>query len=158
MEPIVYRAMNTGEEQAVCDLVKRVFNEYVAPDYRQDGIEEFFRFANPSAMKERMQSDGFVFVAHQNDKLVGMLEFFPPDCIAMLFVAVQLQGIAKKLLAKAIIKASALNPDLSYLTVHSSPFAEPIYQKLGFHKTGSTTTENGITYIPMKLWFKDENA
>ena len=30
MEQIVYRAINPGEEQAVCDLVRRVFNEFVA--------------------------------------------------------------------------------------------------------------------------------
>ena len=54
--------MNSGEEQAVCDFVKQVFNEYVALDCEQYGIEEFFPFANPSAMKERMQSGGFVLV------------------------------------------------------------------------------------------------
>ena len=158
MESIVYREMNIGEEQLVCDLVTQVFNEYVASDYGLNGIEEFFRFANPGAMKERMQTDGFVLVAYQADALVGMLEFFPPDCIAMLFVAVQHQGIAKKLLAQAISKAHALNPDLSKLTVHSSPYAELIYQSMGFRKTGNITTENGITYIPMELLLEEEST
>ena len=153
MDAIVYREMNTGEEQTVCDLVAQVFNEFVVSDYEQDGIEEFFRFANPSAMKERMQSNGFVLVAYQDDVLVGMLEFFLPDCIAMLFVTIQHQGIAKELLAQAISKARAFNPELSKLTVHSSPYAETIYQKMGFRKTGNVTTENGITYIPMELLF-----
>jgi N-acetylglutamate synthase-like GNAT family acetyltransferase len=138
--------------------VTQVFNEYVASDYGQDGIEEFFRFANPDAMKERMKSDGFVLVAQQAGALVGMLEFFSPDCIAMLFIAVQHQGIAKELLAQTISTVRALNPDLSRLAVHSSPYAEPIYQKLGFHKTGDVTTENGITYIPMELLLKDKNS
>ena len=158
MTELVYREMNTGEEQTVCDLVRQVFNQFVAPDYGQDGIEEFFRFANPDAMKERMQSGGFVLVAHQADALMGMLEFSPPDCIAMLFVAVQHQGIAKALLAQAIGKARVLNPGLSKLIVHSSPYAEPVYQKMGFHKTGDVTTENGITYIPMELLLKDKSA
>jgi hypothetical protein len=46
MEPITYTEMNTGEEQAVCDLVAQVFDEYVASDYEQDGVEEFFRCAD----------------------------------------------------------------------------------------------------------------
>ena len=154
MGRIVCREMTAGEEQAVCELVRQVFNEYVASDYGQDGIEEFFRFANPGAMKERMQADGFVLVACQDDALAGMLEFFPPDRIAMLFVAVQQQGIAKELLANAIRKAQGVNPDMSCLTVHSSPFAEPIYQKLGFRQTGQRTTEKGITYIPMMISLK----
>ena len=158
MEPIVYRKMNTGEERAVCDLVALVFNKYVAPDYGQDGIKEFFRFANTDAMKERMKSDGFVLVAQQADSLVGILEFYPPDIIAMLFVTIQHQGVAKELLAQAISKVRVLNPDLSKLTVHSSPYAEPIYKKMGFYRTGNTTTENGITYVPMELLLNDECA
>ncbi|ODB89640.1 hypothetical protein A3194_10840 [Candidatus Thiodiazotropha endoloripes] len=101
MKPIIYREMAAGEEQVVCDLVTQVFNEYVASDYEQDGIEEFFRFANPEAMKERMQSNGFVLVALQEDTIVGMLEFFPPEIVALLFVTVQHRGIAKKLLAQS---------------------------------------------------------
>lgn len=151
MEQVVYREMHPGEEQVVCDLVSQVFNEYVAPDYEQVGIEEFFRFANSDAMKERMQDAGFVLVASHADTLVGVLEFFPPDIIAMLFVTVHHHGIAKELLAKAISKAKASNPNLSKLIVHSSPYAEPIYEKMGFDRTGSITTENGITYIPMEL-------
>jgi hypothetical protein len=157
-ETIVYREMNPGEERAVCDLVSKVFNEFVSPDYEQEGIEEFFRFANPDAMEERMQSGGFVLVAYQADDLVGMLEFFPPDMIAMLFVTIQHQGVAKELLAQAINKVRVLNPESPKLTVHSSRYAEPIYKKMGFYKTGNTTTENGITYVPMELLLKDKNA
>ena len=152
MPPIVYREMKTGEELAVCDLVTEVFNNYVASDYGQNGVQEFFNFANPDAMKERMKSDGFVLIAQQADTIVGMLEFFPPDSIAMLFVAVRRQGIAKELLSQLIRKVRNLYPELSKIKVHSSSYAEPIYQKLGFRKTGNAMTENGITYIPMELY------
>ncbi len=59
MAPIVFREMNAGEEQAVCDLVRKVFSEFVASDYQEEGIEAFFNFANPSAMRKRVQSGGF---------------------------------------------------------------------------------------------------
>jgi len=152
-KPIICREMNPGEEPSVCELVSQVFHEFVAPGYRQEGIEEFFRFADPDAMKERMQSGGFVLVAYQTDVLAGMLEFFPPDRIAILFVVIQHQGIAKELLTHAIRKARSINPDLSKVTVYSSPYAEPIYLKLGFNKIGNVRTEYGITYIPMELLF-----
>jgi hypothetical protein len=152
-ESIVYREMNPGEERAVCDLVSKVFNEFVSPDYGQEGIEEFFRFANPGAMEERMRTGGFVLVAYQADVLVGMLEFLPPDRIAMLFVAISHQGIAKELLAHTIRKVRSVNPGLSKVTVHSSPYAEPIYLKMGFNKTGNARMEHGIMYIPMELLF-----
>ncbi len=82
-EDIAYREMKPGEELEVCNLANNVFNQYVAPDYDQEGIDEFVRFANPNAMKERTQANGFVFVAYQGYKLVGMIEFFPPNVVAM---------------------------------------------------------------------------
>jgi hypothetical protein len=82
-EPIVYEEMRSGEEPAVCELVERVFSELVAPDYEREGVQEFFRFANPRAMAERTRSGGFVLVARQAEKLVGMLEFARPDRVAM---------------------------------------------------------------------------
>lgn len=81
--------MNSGEEAAVIALVKEVFNEFVAPDYELDGINEFFQFANPETIKDRIRNEGFVLVAEHKEKLVGVLEFFPPDCIAMLFVSLR---------------------------------------------------------------------
>lgn len=35
------------------------------------------------------------------------------------------------------------------LSVHSSLYAIPVYERLGFVKTGEIQTEDGITYLPM---------
>lgn len=154
MEPILYGEMRTGEEPGVCDLVARVFNEFVAPDYGQEGIEEFFRFSNPPAMAERVRSGGFVMTARQADNLVGVLEFAPPDRIAMLFVTLRNKGIARALLARAVSKARGVNQRLSKVTVHSSPYAEPAYKRMGFRPIGDATTNHGIRYIPMELFLE----
>lgn len=151
MEPIVYREMRSGEELAVCQLVERVFNEFIAPDYDQNGIEAFFRFANPGAMAQRIRSGGFVLIAGQIGKPVGMLEFAVPDRVALLFVSLRHRGVARELLHRAIDKARSGNPTLSKLTVHSSPYAEAAYSRLGFRRRGSAATVDGITYIPMEL-------
>lgn len=151
MEPIVYEHMSSGEEQLVCELVKNVFNEFIAPDYDQDGVDNFFCFANAAAMAERVRSGGYVLVAKQSGRLVGMLEFTRPDRIAMLFVSQRGQGIAKELIARAIEKARSENPALPKMTVHSSPFAKAAYQKMGFRQTGDTMIEQGIRYVPMAL-------
>lgn len=155
METITYEEMRSGEEQAVCKIVELVFNQLVAPDYEPEGVEEFFKFANAAAMADRVRSGGFVIVAKQSGKLVGMLEFVPPDRIAMLFVTLRSQGIGQELLARAIKKARSVNPGLSRVTVHSSPYAESAYERMGFRRTGNATTENGIRYTPMELWLRD---
>lgn len=158
MEPIVYQEMRPGEEPAVCELVTQVFNELVAPDYEQEGIQEFFRFANPIVMAKRIHSGGFVLVARRLGNLVGALEFALPDRIAMLFVALRKQGIAKELIARAIEKARSENPTLSKVTVNSSPYAEAVYQKIGFRRIGNATTVHGIRYIPMELPMEKRNT
>jgi len=143
--------MSLGEEGEVCELVARVFRDLVAPDFEQNGIDAFFSFANPYAIAERARSGGFVLVAKQGRKIVGVLEFALPDRIAMLFVALRRRGIAKELLARALARAKTERPSLSALTVHSSRYAEPAYRKLGFRQTGHAATDHGITYIPMEL-------
>jgi RimJ/RimL family protein N-acetyltransferase len=151
MEPIDYREMKPGEEPAACELVVSVFDELVAPDYERDGIEEFHRFADPAAMAKRVRSGGFVLMARQSGSLVGVIEFTLPDHIRLLFVALRRQGIAGELVARAVEKARSESPALTKITVNSSPYAEAVYRRLRFRRTGSATTENGIRFIPMEL-------
>ncbi|MCW8914534.1 MAG: GNAT family N-acetyltransferase [Magnetovibrio sp.] len=151
MERTTYRKMAADEEQAVITLVTDVFNEFVAQDYEEDGIEEFFKFANSEALIKRLQNGGFVLVAEHDGSLVGALEYYPPDCIAMLFVTLRQHGIAKGLMSRAIKKIVTSDPTLPKLVVHSSPYAVPIYEKMGFCQSGDRQKENGIDYIPMEL-------
>ena len=155
MEPIAYEEMTSGEELAVCVLVKQVFDELVAPDYCQRGVDEFYRFVNPTAVAERVRSGGHVLVAKKSEKIVGVLEFVPPDRIALLFVTLRGQGIGKELVTRIIDKAKYENPSLSKVTVHSSPYAKAAYQKMGFRQSGDATTEHGIQFIPMELGIED---
>lgn len=150
MYPIVYREMTDGEEYAVCKLVRQVFDEFVASDYSAEGIEEFFKFANPSALRERAKSGGFVLVAEKSNRVVGVLEFAPPDRIALLFVSLRHRGIARGLLEHSIRRLRTAQLPMTKLTVHSSPDAEPAYQRMGFHRTGGAATDHGITYVPME--------
>ncbi len=151
MDELSYRQMEPGEEKSVCALVRLVFTELVAPDYEQAGIEEFFRFANPAAMQARVRAGGVVLVAATCHGLAGMLEFAPPDRIAMLFVSQRHRGIAKELLARILEHVRTANPAVSKVTVHSSPYAEPVYRHMGFTPVGGMITENGIMYIHMEL-------
>ena len=148
---LVYRTMRPGEEGMVCRLVRRVFDACVAPDFAEQGVREFLRFAEPEAMRARMQAGGFVLIAMDADRPSGMLEFVPPGHIAMMFVRERGQGIGRALLARVAERARAADPPMSVLTVHAAGPAVPIYRKLGFRPVGAVTTRNGITYTPMEL-------
>lgn len=155
MEPVIYREMRAGEEHAVCKLVQHVFNELVGPDYEPEGVDEFFRFANAAKIAERVRAGGFVLVAEQSGQPVGVLEFGPPQRIRLLFVTRREQGIGKELVRRAIAKARRKNPALSAVTVHSSPYAEPAYRKMGFRRSGDARVEHGIRFVPMELVLED---
>ena len=58
--------------------------------------------------------------------------------------------IAKELFIKALKKCNEIKPDLKEINVNSSPYAVDIYKRLGFRAVGEQTTQNGITYIPMR--------
>ena len=158
MESFTYREMIAGEEQNVCDLANKVFAEFVGPEYEEAGSNEFHRFTKPANMRQRIQSGGFVLVACEKVKIVGMIEFVPPDRIAMLFVSIQGQGIATELIKRAVKKAQVEIPGIKKVTVHSSPYAEAFYSKVGFRKTGDPIKDHGIKYIPMELHNFEKSA
>ncbi|MBE7385644.1 MAG: hypothetical protein F6J95_030125 [Leptolyngbya sp. SIO1E4] len=72
-EQVIYRDMRSGEEPIVCELVRQVFDEFVAPDYGKAGAEEFFRFANPDAMETRLFGVpmGLLFVKQDFEHAAG---------------------------------------------------------------------------------------
>ena len=55
-EPLIIRPMRSGEETQVVDLVERVFNEFIAPLYTQEGVAEFFKYAQADALAQRLRA------------------------------------------------------------------------------------------------------
>ena len=148
---ITYRFMRHGEEKRVCALVEEVFNEFVAPDYRPEGVEEFFRFADPSALRNRNDEKHMVILAEEGTELAGVLEARDCSHISMLFVKRKFHcgGIARALLRQAVTECLRRRPDVRMITVNSSPFAVPVYRKMGFLETGPSREVSGIIFVPM---------
>ena len=148
--------MRSGEEEAVCRLIEECFNEFVAPEYSEAGIEEFFKYANPQALRDRTQKDHFVLMAMDGDKLVGVIEVRSNNHISLLFVKTEYhhRGIARKLLQLSLEACRKAKPDLDQIDVNSSPYAVGIYAKLGFKRTDMEQEVNGIKFTPMKLTIK----
>jgi len=143
--------MKQGEEAKVCSLVEKVFNEFVAPDYGPDGIEEFFRFAGADALAKRFRPDQVVMIAEQGAEIIGIIEMVRYAHLSLLFVSRRGEGIAKELFSRAVEECRKRQPDLKQITVNSSPFAEPVYRRMGFNATGPKQKKNGIIFVPMAL-------
>ena len=154
-DTIMYRFMEPGEEVETMHLVERVFNQFVAPEFVEEGVQEFFRFAHPAAMVARANDGQVVVVAEEGGILLGMIEVRNGSHIALLFVEQRGRGIARQLLLTAVKECLRRHPELTRMTVNSSPYAETIYRKLGFESTGPRQTIIGITHQPMALEFRD---
>lgn len=157
-DPILYAPMKTGQEAEVCDLVVRSFNEFIAPGYSQEGMKSFLRYVQPDMFLKRSQSNHFVIVASKQSTVIGMIEIRDREHISMLFVDKHFQkgGVARELLQRALRSVRASNPDLRELSVNSSPYAVPIYEKLGFQVSQPEQISVGIRYIPMRLQLRGQ--
>ena len=150
-DAVCYRVMQPGEAGAVSALVLSSFDEFIGPELTDEGNAEFRRFVAPEALEARTAEDHFVRVATVDGVLAGMIEIRQNNHVALLFVdkAHQQHGIAKGLLHAALADARAADPDLERVTVNSSRYGVPAYEKLGFRQTGPERSVNGIAFIPM---------
>lgn len=150
---ITYREIRPGEEFQVCQMIEACFNEFIAPEYSQEGRSEFLKYLNPEFILFRLAHNHFILVAVDGNKIAGVIEVRSNYHISLLFVKKEYQkrGIAKKLLELALVKCRQHKPDVSIVEVNSSPYAVPVYENLGFMKINIEQVANGMRYTPMTL-------
>ena len=153
MTEIIYRSLKKGEEEQAIDLVLSVFDKLVAPEYSNEGITEFRKYAGAEALAERLKSNSFVLIAESDGNLIGMIEVRDNCHVAMFFVRqlFQKMGIGKTLLKHPINLSSKNHIDLKKITVNSSPNSVVAYKKMGFIATDVEQIVNGIKFTPMEL-------
>lgn len=128
---------------AALRLVWSVFLQFEAPDYSDDGVEEFRKSIHDTTYLNQLQMYG----AYEADTLIGVIAVRSGGShIALFFVdaAHQRRGVGRALFEQALANASE-----GTLTVNASPFAVPVYSRLGFVKTDAEQVTNGLRYTPM---------
>lgn len=134
-------------------MIARSFHEFVAPDYSDEGVEAILDYIAPDALAEHVKENCSSIVALADDQIVGLIEVRNHDHISLLFVDenYQQRGISRELLKRAIELCQKHAPHVTELTVNSSPYAVPIYARLGFEQTGPEEIRNGVRFTPMTL-------
>ena len=138
------------------DLVNRVFTEFVAIDYGDAGRKTFHDYLEHKYedVLSQVESGSKAFWGYyENGKLASVLAVRNETHIALLFTDKQYQG---KGMARSLFDTmlKSLNPAVEEVTVNSSPFAVPIYEKLGFIPIGPMQEQNGIRFTPMRFHLK----
>ena len=127
-------------------VIKAAFEKLVAPGYSREGILEFYKFANPLAMRLRLPENLLLAAKTDGEEIVGIIEVKNRNHVSLLFVhpAHHKKGIAKQLLSAADAACEG-----AALEVNSSPYAVAAYEKLGFTKLSGEQEKHGIRYVPM---------
>lgn len=125
------------------ELAWKVFLEYEAPVYSEEGVKEFGKCLHD----DRYLSGIDYYGAYDGKTPVGVLGIrVNTTHICFFFVDGRYQrlGLGTKLF-NAMIKDF---PD-SDITLNSSPYGLPFYKALGFSATDKEQTVNGIRFTPM---------
>ena len=151
MEPYPVRRLTKEEITVALELCWRVFLEFEAPEYSQEGIDHFRTSLED---QERIRKLTF-YGAFDGDKLVGTLCMRAPQNIGGFFVdaVYHRRGIGRRLF-------EAMRQDYAKqeFTVHSSPYAVEVYRHLGFVPTGEEQTVDGLRFTPMQFSVQTEEC
>lgn len=140
------RKITKEEMKNALDLIWKVFLEYEAPDYTEEGIKEFKKSIDDSSWVESRDFYG----AFDNNKLLGVIATKDITHISLFFVdgKYHKQGIGRRLYNKI----ESLNTN-GFFTVNSSLYAHEIYKHLGFVDVDGEQSVNGLKFYPMKKNF-----
>lgn len=143
------RKIKPEELQETIELAWRVFLKFEAPDYSEEGIEEFRKSINDPEFVNRLE----IYVAIEDNNVIGMIATRDMNHIAMYFVDEEYQG---KGIGRSLYNTVCeLNTD-NYFTVNASPYAKEIYEHMGFVCAQDMQEVNGIKFYPMKGIIKNK--
>ncbi len=146
----IRQLLNNKKDEALL-FAKKVYIESKDESYSEQGIETFCNFVNNKEITKSFK----VYGAFENNILEGLIATDSQKShICLFFVDKVSQG---KGIGKELMKAVINNNENSYITVNSSRYGVPIYEKLGFVKMEEEKERDGLKFTPMKLILKFNN-
>ena len=138
------RPLFIDEIPAAKELAWDVFMRFEAPVYSEEGIQTFRNFLDGRQGSELLNWYG----AFDGGELIGTLAMRENQHISLFFVKAEQQG---KGFGRLLFERMKNDYETKKITVNSSPYAVPIYKKLGFVPTSPEQTADGIRFTPMKF-------
>jgi GNAT superfamily N-acetyltransferase len=138
-----------GQEAKAFSLVKRVADRFVCGDCTEAGIDFFFQAVR--AMLFEPGPNIFTLLALEGGDPIGMITLRDNNHICLFFVDERHhgRGTGRGLLDKAIVECVQRDAGTDRIEVNSSPYAVPIYARLGFSPVTPLQNANGIAFVPM---------
>ncbi len=144
------RRAQENELRPAMDLCWRVFLEFEAPAYPWEGLIAFYSYISDTEKLKGLT----IYTAWEENRLLGVLAA-DGSHIALFFVdsVFHRRGIGRQLFRQYLAESGE-----RHVTVHSAPYAEEIYRRLGFSPTATEQlAPDGIRYIPM-AWERETRS
>ena len=137
------------------ELAFRVFLKYEAKEYGEKGTDSFMKFLTSPSLEKLFKADKYiVYIAMKGNDIIGVASVRSGNHLSLLFVDEDYhrQGVASNLI-KTVQDYLLRETDYQTLTVHSSPYGIPFYERMGFKATDDQiTAQDGIIYTPMEIY------
>ena len=130
-------------------VIEVTFLKFEAPECSEEGVENFFKFANYGTIKEMLKENMKMYVAKVNEKIVGVIGYRDDSHINLLFVLEEYHknGIAKALFN--LVQEKCIEKGTKVMTLNSSPYAHNVYIKFGFKDRDGIQEVDGIKFYQM---------
>lgn len=150
--PYKIRMAYAEEWEEAMALAWKTFLQFEAEDYEPDGVKHFEDFITDNTLHRMFIMGAYqMFIAHDGEKMVGMITLRSNSHISLLFVdeAYHKRGIGRALIIR-ICEYLKAELGVNKVTVNAAPFGVGFYHKLGFVDLESEQTSQGIIYTPME--------
>lgn len=153
-ERYVVESAAKDEWEDAMALAWRSFKKFVADDYTDVGVKEFYDFISDNGIyKMFLIGEYRLWVAKLEGEIVGMISVRAKRHISLLFVDAKHQrmGIGRDLVYTA---AEYMNENgEKFATVNASPYGVPFYHAIGFKDTREEYVDSGMRITPMRWDF-----
>jgi len=151
--PIEYRRIQKADVNRVSAFIESVFNKFVAPEFSNQGVDEFLKYIQPETLSNHLEKNHFGILASAGARIIGAIVVRDNNHVALFFVDSQYQrkGIGKVLFNMALEHCRSRDVNCSQITVNSSPNAVDAYRKLHFEPMDEEQCVNGIRSVPLAM-------
>lgn len=150
------RRLRPEELDTALELAMDTFLRYEAPDYGPEGVDTFRRdiIDNPEFHESCRNGRNRIWGAFDGELLVGIFGMRGPSHICLVFTreGYHRQGVASAIFRKLLADVRKENPDVSKITLNSSPYGKPFYLHTGFCCADDEKTINGIRFTPLEYY------
>lgn len=147
------RRLRSDELGAAMELALDTFLRYEAPDYGPEGIASFRRdiIDNPQFHENCRNGCNRMWGAFDGDKLIGLFAMRGISHICLVFThhAYHRRGVETAIFKRLLTDVRRENPEITRLTLNSSPYGKAFYHRVGFYDADVERTINGIRFTAM---------